>query len=227
MNPKAVVLLSGGLDSSTVLAVARSRGFETHALSFSYGQKHGYELEAARRLARHFEVAQHCVLTLPSDLFAASALVGDGSVPLDREPTADHVPVTYVPARNTIFLSYALAWAETLPAADIFIGVSAVDYSGYPDCRPEFIAAFEHLANTATRLATDENRKITIHAPLVHLSKKETIELGLSLGVDYSLTHTCYAPAANGNACGRCDACILRLRGFEALGIPDPGMYVK
>jgi len=227
MSEKAIVLLSGGLDSSTVLAVARSRGFELFALSFSYGQKHDFELAAARTIAQAFCVREHRVLKLPPDLFGDSSLVGGAAVPKDRDPLAHAgIPSTYVPARNTIFLSYALAWAEHLEAADLFIGVSSVDFSGYPDCRPEFIGAFENLANTATRVGTELGRHITVHAPLLHLSKKETIELGLSLGVDYGLTHTCYDPvAADGAACGRCDACVLRRRGFEAAGVSDPTRY--
>ncbi|PKN44118.1 MAG: 7-cyano-7-deazaguanine synthase QueC [Deltaproteobacteria bacterium HGW-Deltaproteobacteria-17] len=226
MSDKAVILLSGGLDSSTVLAVARSRGFDLHALSFSYGQKHDFELAAARRIAAAFGVREHRILTLPPDLFGDSSLVGGAAVPKDRDPLAHAgIPSTYVPARNTIFLSYALAWAEHLEAADLFIGVSAVDFSGYPDCRPEFVAAFEQLANAATRVGTELGHHITVHAPLLHLSKKETIELGMSLGVDYGLTHTCYDPAPDGAACGRCDACVLRRRGFEAAGVSDPTRY--
>ena len=226
MKPPAIVLLSGGLDSSTVLAVAKDRGFELHALSFRYGQKHDFELAAARKIAERAGVREHRVLTLPSDLFADSSLVGGAAVPKDRDPLAHAgIPSTYVPARNTIFLSYALAWAEHLEAADLFIGVSAVDFSGYPDCRPEFVAAFETLANAATRVGTELGRHITVHAPLLNLSKKETIELGVSLGVDYGLTHTCYDPAPDGAACGRCDACELRRRGFLAAGVPDPTRY--
>ena len=234
MSEKAVILLSGGLDSSTVLSVAKAAGFNLYALSFSYGQRHDFELAAAARIAAACGVREHRVLKLPSDLFSGSALVGGAAVPKDRDPLAEEgIPVTYVPARNTIFLSYALAWAEHLEAADLFIGVSSVDFSGYPDCRPEFVAAFENLANAATRVATELGRHITVHAPLLHLSKKETIELGVSLGVDYGLTHTCYDPVAvdgdsvavDGAACGRCDACILRRRGFEAAGIPDPTRY--
>jgi 7-cyano-7-deazaguanine synthase len=219
-------LLSGGLDSSTVLAVAKNTGFEVYALSFSYGQKHEFELDAARKIAARAGVQEHRILKLPSDLFGDSSLVGGASVPKDRDPLAHvGIPSTSVPARNTIFLSYALAWAEHLEAADLFIGVSSVDFSGYPDCRPEFVAAFESLANAATRVATELHRHITVHAPLLHLSKKETVEVGGSLGVDYGLTHTCYDPASDGAACGRCDACILRRRGFEASGVSDPTRY--
>lgn len=226
MSPRAIVLLSGGLDSSTVLAVAKDRGFELYALSFRYGQKHDFELAAARKIAERAGVREHRVLTLPSDLFGDSSLVGGAAVPKDRDPLAHAgIPSTYVPARNTIFLSYALAWAEHLEAADLFIGVSAVDFSGYPDCRPEFVAAFETLANAATRVGTELGRHLTVHAPLLRLSKKETIELGVSLGVDYGLTHTCYDPAPDGAACGRCDACELRRRGFAAAGVPDPTRY--
>ena len=223
---RAIVLLSGGLDSSTVLGVAKSCGYELYALSFSYGQKHTFELDAAKRIAQKLGVFEHRVLPLPPDLFTSSALVSGPEVPKDRDPVRNMgVPVTYVPARNTIFLSYALAWAEVLSATEIFIGVSSVDYSGYPDCRPGFVQAFEALANAATRLATEDHRKITVHAPLMHLSKKETIELGLSLGVDYAMTHTCYDPSPTGAACGHCDACILRRRGFEAAGVADPTQY--
>lgn len=226
MKPPAIVLLSGGLDSSTVLAVAKDRGFELYALSFRYGQKHDFELAAARKIAERAGVREHRVLTLPQELFGDSSLVGGSAVPKDRDPLAHAgIPSTYVPARNTIFLSYALAWAEHLEAADLFIGVSSVDFSGYPDCRPEFVAAFENLANAATRLGTELGRHLTVHAPLLHLSKQETIELGVSLGVDYSLTHTCYDPASDGAACGRCDACELRRRGFRAAGVPDPTRY--
>ncbi len=226
MSEKAIVLLSGGLDSSTVLAVAAREGYDVHALSFRYGQKHTFELEAARRIARHFGVREHRILDLPSDLFADSALVGKTAVPHGEEPLShEQIPVTYVPARNTIFLSYALAWAEHLEAPHLFIGVSSVDYSGYPDCRPEFVEAFERLANAATKLAVEKKRPIRVHAPLLHLDKKQTIELGLSLGVDYSLTHTCYDPSPEGLACGDCDACTLRRRGFAAAGVPDPTRY--
>ncbi len=226
MKPPAIVLLSGGLDSSTVLAVAKDRGFELYALSFRYGQKHDFELAAAQKIAERAGVREHRVLTLPSDLFGDSSLVGGAAVPKDRDPLAHAgIPSTYVPARNTIFLSYALAWAEHLEAVDLFLGVSAVDFSGYPDCRPEFVAAFEALANAATRVGTELGRHVTVHAPLLHLSKKETIELGVSLGVDYGLTHTCYDPASDGAACGRCDACELRRRGFAAAGVPDPTRY--
>lgn len=226
MPAPAIVLLSGGLDSSTVLAVAKDRGFDLYALSFRYGQKHDFELAAARRIAERAGVREHRVLTLPSDLFGDSSLVGGSAVPKDRDPLAHAgIPSTYVPARNTIFLSYALAWAEMIEAADLFIGVSAVDFSGYPDCRPEFVDAFEKLANAATRVGTELGRHLTVHAPLLHLSKQETIELGVSLGVDYGLTHTCYDPAPDGAACGRCDACELRRRGFTAAGVPDPTRY--
>jgi len=228
MSEKAIVLLSGGLDSSTTLAVAVHEGHDVHALSFRYGQKHTFELEAACRIARHFSVREHRILDLPSDLFADSALVGQKAIPHGEEPLAHAaIPVTYVPARNTIFLSYALAWAEHLEAPHIYIGVSSVDYSGYPDCRPEFVEAFERLANAAAKLAVEKRVPIRIHAPLLRLDKKQTIELGLSLGVDYSLTHTCYDPSPEGLACGDCDACTLRRRGFEAAGVPDPTRYAR
>lgn len=228
MSEKAIVLLSGGLDSSTVLAVAIRDGHDVHALSFCYGQKHTFELQAAQRIAQHFGVRQHRIIDLPSDVFTDSALVGDKAVPHGEEPLAHLViPVTYVPARNTIFLSYALAWAEHLEAPHIYIGVSSVDYSGYPDCRPEFVEAFEKLANKATKLAVEKHVPIRIHAPLLYLDKKSTIQLGLSLGVDYSMTHTCYDPSPEGFACGECDACTLRRRGFAAAGVLDPTRYVQ
>ena len=223
----AVVLLSGGLDSATTLAVARSEGHEPHALSFDYGQRHAGELDAAEAVARQQGVTHHQVIRIDLKSFGGSALTANLPVPQgapDRE-IGGGIPVTYVPARNTIFLSYALAWCEVIPATDIFIGVNAVDYSGYPDCRPEFIRAFEQLANLATRLGV-EGRRIQVHAPLISLSKAEIIRLGLALGVDYSLTRSCYAPDEAGRACGRCDACVLRLRGFEEVGIRDPAPYV-
>ncbi len=221
----AVVLLSGGLDSTTALAVARRDGFDIHALSFTYGQLHTVELEAARRVAAHFGVEQHTILDLPLASLGGSALTGHGEVPKDRENLdGEGIPVTYVPARNTIFLSYALAICEVTGATDIYIGVSHVDYSGYPDCRPEFIEAFEALANRATRIGV-EGGHITIHAPVMELDKGETIRLGLSLGVDYSMTHTCYDPHEDGTACGRCDSCLLRLRGFAQAGVEDPVAY--
>jgi 7-cyano-7-deazaguanine synthase len=222
----AVVLLSGGLDSTTVLAIARSQGYQPYALSFKYGQRHGVELDAARRVAGAQGVARHVVAEIDLRVFGGSALTADIDVPhhaSDAELAAD-IPVTYVPARNTVFLSFALAWAETLDCSDIFIGVNALDYSGYPDCRPEYIAAFEQLANLATKAGVEGRQKLRIHAPLIELTKAQIIERGLSLGVDYGLTHSCYDPDADGRACGSCDSCLLRQRGFAELGLADPAL---
>lgn len=223
----AVVLLSGGLDSSTCLALARAQGYLCHALSFRYGQRHARELDAAHRVAQALGAAQHLVLELDLRPIGGSALTADIPVPKGRslEDMAHGVPVTYVPARNTLFLSLALAWAETLDCTDIFIGVNALDYSGYPDCRPEFIAAFENLANKATRLGTEGGRCFQVHAPLIHLSKGQIIRQGLGLSLDYGLTHSCYDPTPEGLACGRCDSCLLRLKGFAEAGLPDPLPY--
>lgn len=222
----AVVLLSGGLDSATVLAMAVRDGWSVHALSFRYGQRHTIELERARALAGRYGVARHVVAEIDLRIFGGSALTGDLEVPKDRpaETVGGDIPVTYVPARNTIFLAYALALAEVTGAADIFIGVNALDYSGYPDCRPEFIAAFEALADRATRMGADGVR-FTIHAPLMDMRKSEIITLGTSLGLDYGETLSCYDPAPDGAACGRCDACRLRREGFAAAGIEDPTRY--
>lgn len=227
MSRPAVVLLSGGLDSATTLAIARAQGFAVHALSFRYGQRHAIELESAQAVARFFGAVRHQVVEIDPGAFGGSALTSDLPVPKDRfeAEISTGVPVTYVPARNTIFLAYALAIAETIGATDIFIGVNAVDYSGYPDCRPEYIAAFESMANLATRAATEEGRRLTIHAPLIALSKGEIIRRGIALGVDYALTTSCYDPGPDGGACGRCDACRIRLAGFRAAGVPDPGRY--
>ncbi len=225
--PRAVVLLSGGLDSATALAVARRDGYACHAMSFRYGQRHAVELEAARRVAAAQGVAQHVVVDIDLRQWGGSALTSDVEVPKDRDlsrPEAG-IPVTYVPARNTIFLSFALAWAEVLGAEAIVIGVNALDYSGYPDCRPEYIAAFEHMANLATRAGVEGTRRLRIHAPLQQLTKAGIIRLGHSLGVDYALTTSCYDPLADGTACGRCDACQLRLRGFAEAGVADPIAY--
>jgi len=227
VSKKAVVLLSGGLDSSTTLAIAGSEGYEVHALSFDYGQKHQFELQAARQLAEAWKVRQHLVVRLDLSAFGGSALTSDLDVPKQRtaDEMGDGIPVTYVPARNTVFLSVAMGWAETLEASEIFIGVNAVDYSGYPDCRPEFVAAFESLANLATKSGVEKSATWKIHAPLIHLTKAEIIRKGTDLGVDYGMTHSCYDPDENGLACGGCDACLLRKQGFEEAGLPDPTLY--
>lgn len=227
MNRKAVVLLSGGLDSTTVLAVAKDQGFDAFALSFRYGQRHAIELEAARRVAATAGVSRHVVCDIDLRVFGGSALTADVDVPKHESAedlTHDEIPITYVPARNTVFLSFALAYAEVVGATDIFIGVSALDYSGYPDCRPEFIAAYEQMANLATRAGVEGN-VLKIHTPLINLTKAETVELGARLGVDYSLTLSCYDPDAEGRSCGHCDSCLLRLRGFEEAGLVDPVTY--
>jgi len=218
----AVVLLSGGLDSSTVLAIARAEGFRPYALSVAYGQRHDAELAAAARVARALGAVEHRVARVDLGVFGGSALT-DEAIAVPEAPT-EGIPVTYVPARNTVLLSVALAWAEVLGARDLFIGVNAVDYSGYPDCRPEFIAAFEALANVATKAGV-EGARFRVHAPLMHLSKAEIIRRGLELGVDYSLTVSCYQADEMGRACGRCDACRLRAQGFAAAGVPDPTRY--
>jgi len=226
-NLKAVVLLSGGIDSATTLAIAREKGFVIYALSFRYGQRHAVEMEAARRIAEKNNVAEHLVVDIDLRKIGGSALTADIDVPKNRnsnEMTRD-IPVTYVPARNTIFLSYALAWAEVIGANDIFIGVNVLDYSGYPDCRPEYIEAYEKMANLATKAGVGGNQKLKIHAPLIQMSKSEIIRKGLELGVDYGLTHSCYDPSASGEACGECDSCILRLKGFRDAGVRDPVQY--
>jgi 7-cyano-7-deazaguanine synthase len=226
---KAVVLLSGGLDSTTVAAMAKQQGFAVHALSFDYGQKHKVELEFAARVAAAAGVERHAVVKVDLRSFGGSALTaGDLDVPKHRsaEEMGVGVPVTYVPARNTVFLALGLAWAETLGATDIFIGVNALDYSGYPDCRPEFIEAFERMANLATKMGTEDGRRITIHTPLIAMTKKEIVETGLRLGVDYAMTVTCYDPSEDGAACGACDACLLRLKGFAEAGVADPARYL-
>jgi 7-cyano-7-deazaguanine synthase len=217
----AVVLLSGGLDSTTTLALATRDAYTVHALTFRYGQRHAYEIEAARRIAARYAVARHEIIDVDLRAFGGSALTGDIPVPKDRA-IGDAIPVTYVPARNTIFLSFALAYAEVTGAADIFIGVNFTDSSGYPDCRPEYIAAFERLANLATKGAVEGRLPVRIRTPLIHLTKREIIQLGLSLGVDYGLTTSCYDPDPSGAACGRCDACQLRLKGFSEAGVMDP-----
>lgn len=228
MSRKAVLLLSGGLDSTTTLAMAKSQGFEVYAMSFAYGQKHAHEIEAAKKVAQHFGVAEHRVVTIDLGAFGRSALTEAGIVvPKDRSDAqmGEGIPITYVPARNTIFLSYALAWAEVLGADDIFIGVNAVDYSGYPDCRPEFIEAFARMANLATKAGADGNT-LTLHTPLIALTKAEIIQHGIALGVDYGATTSCYDPTPEGAACGRCDACSLRKKGFAEAGVADPTRYV-
>jgi 7-cyano-7-deazaguanine synthase len=222
---RAVVLVSGGLDSATTLAVSIREGFASYALSFEYGQRHGVELEAARRVAQFLGVREHRIANIDLRAFGGSALTGDIAVPKNREPDSEgEIPITYVPARNTIFLSYALAWCEVLGVADIFIGANAIDYSGYPDCRPDFISAFEQMANLATKAGVQGTR-FQIHAPLISLSKAEIIRKGMELGVDFSLTHSCYDPGGDGVACGECDSCRLRLEGFRAAGLVDPIRY--
>ena len=224
--PRAVVLLSGGLDSSTVLAIARADGFEAYALSFRYGQRHEVELAAAQRVAAQLGAAEHRIADIDLRAFGGSALT-DGAMSVPRHRPGDdlgaEIPLTYVPARNTIFLSFALAWAEVLDAADIFIGVSAIDYSGYPDCRPEFIDAYQAMALLATKAAVEGRQKLTIHTPLISLTKAQTIQRGLALGVDYSITHSCYDPV-DGRPCGACDSCLLRARGFAEAGLTDPAL---
>ncbi|MDX2073738.1 MAG: 7-cyano-7-deazaguanine synthase QueC [Alphaproteobacteria bacterium] len=223
---KAVLLLSGGLDSTTTLAIAKVAGFSVYAISFAYGQKHAHEIEAAKRIAGEMGVAEHRVATIDLAIFGGSALTSSIAVPKDRSEgdMAHDIPVTYVPARNTIFLSYALAWAEVLGSTDIFIGVNAVDYSGYPDCRPEFIEAFERMANLATKAGVGGG-KLVVHTPLIALTKAEIIKRGIALNVDYAHTTSCYDPPADGIACGRCDACSLRKKGFAEAGIADPTRY--
>ena len=227
MMTRAVVLLSGGVDTTTTLAVARHSGFETYALTFGYGQRHAVEVEAARRVALALGAARHEVVAIDLRAFGGSALTADIAVPKDRSEAeiGRGIPVTYVPARNTIFLSYALAWAEVLGAQDIFIGVTQIDYPGYPDCRPEYIGAWERMANMATKAAVEGRQKLTIHTPLIHLSKAEIIAEGTSLGVDFALTLSCYDPTPDGAACGRCDACVLRRKGFTEAGVADPTRY--
>ncbi len=223
----AVILLSGGLDSTTTLAIAMAKGFVCHALTVRYGQRHAVELAAAGRVARAMGVAEHKIVDLDLRTFGGSALTADIPVPKDRSDAeiGRGIPVTYVPARNTIFLSLALAWAEVLGAYDVFLGINALDYSGYPDCRPEFIEAFERLANLATRAGVEGRRPLTVHTPLIRMTKKEILRTGLDLGVDYGLTTSCYDPDDDGAACARCDACRLRLKGFAELGVPDPARY--
>jgi 7-cyano-7-deazaguanine synthase len=221
----AVCLLSGGLDSATCLAVARSQGYRCYALSFDYGQRHRIELEAAARVASSLGAAEHRVVSIDLRAFGGSALTDDIAVP--KTGVGQGIPVTYVPARNTVFLSFALAWAEVLSSSDLFIGVNAIDYSGYPDCRPEFIAAYENMANLATKSGVEGRTHLKIHAPLMQLSKSEIVQLGARLGVDFAMTHSCYDPDARGRSCGLCDSCRLRLKGFEDAGLEDPLEYAN
>jgi len=225
--PRAVVLLSGGLDSTTVLAIAKTAGYETYALSFSYGQRHSWELECARKVAADSGVKDHRIAQIDLRVFGGSALTAEIGVPKGRslEEMSERIPVTYVPARNTIFLSFALAWAEVLGSSDIFIGVNALDYSGYPDCRPEFIEAFERLANLATKAGVESRLNLKIHTPLISLSKSEIISKGMALGVNYGLTSSCYDPSPSGEPCGGCDSCLLRQKGFRENGLTDPLKY--
>ena len=227
MKRAAVVLLSGGLDSATVLAIAKNEGFAVNALSFSYGQRHSWELEAARRVAEAIGVANHKTVNLDLRAFGGSALTDEIAVPKGRsmDEMAHGIPITYVPARNTIFLSFALAWAEVLGSSDVFIGVNALDYSGYPDCRPEFIQAFERLATLATKAGVEGTQTLRIHAPLINMSKAEIIRRGIELGVNYGLTSSCYDPSESGVPCGQCDSCLLRRKGFRENGIEDPLLY--
>jgi 7-cyano-7-deazaguanine synthase len=224
----AVVLLSGGLDSTTTLAIAQRDGFDVHAMTFRYGQRHEAEIEAARRVAARAGVTAHVVVDIDLRRFGGSALTADLAVPKGRAPAdlAHGIPITYVPARNTIFLSFALAWAEVLRCEDIFLGVNALDYSGYPDCRPAYIAAYQAMANLATREGVEGRQHLTIHTPLIALTKAQIVERGLALGVDYGMTSTCYDPGPAGEACGACDACLLRLKGFAENGVRDPAPYL-
>jgi 7-cyano-7-deazaguanine synthase len=229
-SAKAVVLLSGGLDSATSLAIAQNEGYEVHAISFQYGQRHAWELQAAQQIAKRTRVQQHIIAQIDLRSFGGSALTSsDIAVPKGRkiEDMSHDIPVTYVPARNTIFLSFALAWAEVLGSSEIFIGVNALDYSGYPDCRPEYVQAYERMANLATKAGVEGRQKLHIHTPLISLTKGEIIRRGLELGVDYSITSTCYDPTPSGSACGQCDACVLRLKGFAENGLADPAPYVS
>ncbi|MEU0173142.1 7-cyano-7-deazaguanine synthase QueC [Streptomyces massasporeus] len=228
MDRPAIVLLSGGLDSTTVLAIAKDQGFTPYALSFRYGQRHSIELEAAQRVAQAQGVARHVIADIDLRVFGGSALTADIEVPKHeslQDTPQSGVPITYVPARNTIFLSFALAFAETVGASDIFTGVTAVDYSGYPDCRPEYMEAFATMANLATRAGVEGTSKITLHSPLMRLSKADIVREGLRLGVDYSLTSSCYDPDEQGQACGKCETCLLRLKGFAEAGVKDPVQY--
>ena len=224
MTKPSVVLLSGGLDSATVLAIAKRQGYKPYALSFSYGQRHAWELESAKRVAASIGVADHKTATIDLRVFGGSALTAEIDVPTGRnaDEMGHGIPITYVPARNTIFLSFALAWAEVMGSSDIFIGVNALDYSGYPDCRPEYIEAFEKMANLATKAGVEGHQSLKIHTPLIAMTKAQIIAKGIELGVDYSLTSSCYDPSATGKPCGQCDSCILRQKGFRENGIEDP-----
>ena len=225
MGKKAVVLLSGGLDSTTCIAIARDAGFRIAALTINYGQRHKFELDAAKQIIDHYQINNHSMVEIDLSQFGGSALTDDIEIPKDRcDKDMSDIPVTYVPARNTVFLSLALAWAETLQAFDIFIGVNALDYSGYPDCRPEYITSFERTANLATREGVSGNN-FKIHTPLISMTKSEIINTGLKLGIDYGMTSTCYDPDTNGKPCGKCDACFLRLKGFKQAGAIDPLSY--
>lgn len=227
VDKPAVVLLSGGLDSATALAIAQREGFDAYALSFQYGQRHAIELEFARKLAERAGVKKHVIAAIDLRVFGGSALTSDIAVPKGRSVNemGGDIPITYVPARNTIFLSFALAWAETLGSSDIFIGVNALDFSGYPDCRPQYIEAYQRMANLATKAGVEGRQNLTIHTPLIEMTKSQIIATGLKLGVDYALTSTCYDPATDGKACGQCDACLLRLKGFSENGRVDPAEY--
>lgn len=222
-----IVLLSGGIDSTTTLAIAKSEGYDIYALSFNYGQRHSVELEAAKRIAKHFQVKEHLIIDIDLRRIGGSALTDEISVPKTRNDVeiGQDIPITYVPARNTIFLSFAMAWAEVLGVDKIFLGVNELDSSGYPDCRPEYIAAFEHMANLATKTGVEGTTKLRIKTPLINLTKAEIIQKGIALGVDYSLTHSCYDPDEMGRACGACDSCLLRKKGFKEAGVPDPTIY--
>jgi len=226
-SKSAVVLLSGGIDSTTTLAIAKHEGFRLHALTFRYGQRHAIEIDAARRVAQALGVVRHAIVDMDLRVFGGSALTDDLAVPKSRtlDEIAHGIPITYVPARNTIFLAYALAYAEVSQSEDVFIGVNARDYSGYPDCRPEYIQAFEAMANLATKAAVEGRQRLRIHSPLIHLDKAQIIQRGLELGVDYALTHSCYDPTPDGAACGQCDSCLLRLKGFAEAGVADPIAY--
>jgi 7-cyano-7-deazaguanine synthase len=226
LTKRAVALASGGLDSSTAIAIAQKQGFEIYALSFDYGQRHRCELDAARRVVKSLGIARHVITTIDLRAFGGSALTADIAVPKGGNPGSGEIPVTYVPARNTIFLSFALGWCEVLQAENIFIGVNAIDYSGYPDCRPEFLQSFEKLANLATKAGVEGSARYRIHAPLLHMTKAQIIIAGLEAGVDFSLTHSCYDPSEDGLSCGSCDSCILRRKGFEEAGVPDPTRYI-